>query len=529
MQKCKFFMERMRVTQGYGVKPDSSVDYSNYSHVGSYALDLGGKDSARDWAYAPCDIVVKRVYGDYNAVWFETIEPVLCADGQVRSLVFLLLHINTVDLKELDIKVGKVFKQGERFYREGVAGRATGNHIHFEVGEAPFKPTGWYKSNYRDNTGANVWIINNQLKPHEIFILGNDVEILDGGGYNWKKENDMANYLYLDVSRYQGKIDWEKVKADCVQGAFLKTVSTNSSFGGIYIDPYFEYNYAECKRLGIPVGVYYYTYAQTKDVADKELAKFKEAVQGKSFELPLVVDVEDNLLKPLSADELTDLIEYALNTIESWGCYAMLYTYLNYSNTELNMTRLAKYDLWLAAYRNERPSKPEHNLWQFTSSGSVNGIEGNVDMNYAYKNYPNMIANAGLNNLTQLAGDSKWESVNGMQYEVISKNCEYFSEADVYTPVGYLPYGSTYEITQKSIVKIGGFDWVKIKMSDGEYYAVVLSDKCNIVDVVENKQQQIDALKATNKQLEAELATYKKMYNDIATKVNDIQELLKNV
>ena len=65
----------------------------------------------------------------------------------------------------------------------------------------------------------------------------------------------------IDVSRYQGNIDWDKL-AGKIGGAMLKTVSTNKSFGGIYIDPMFETNYAACKRLGIPVGVYYYTYAQ---------------------------------------------------------------------------------------------------------------------------------------------------------------------------------------------------------------------------------------------------------------------------
>lgn len=202
----------------------------------------------------------------------------------------------------------------------------------------------------------------------------------------------------LDAARYQGDIDWEKVLADGITGAILKTVSTNySEFGGLYIDPYFERNYAECKRLGIAVGAYYYTYAQDKDYADKELALFKEAVKGKTFEYPLVVDVEDNLLKPLSADALTDLVEYAAQTIESWGCYAMVYTYLNYQNTELNMTRLAKYDLWLAAYRDVRPTYPAHSIWQFTSSGTVNGISGRCDLNYVYKDFPKIIKENGLN------------------------------------------------------------------------------------------------------------------------------------
>lgn len=204
-------------------------------------------------------------------------------------------------------------------------------------------------------------------------------------------------FKVIDVSRYQGEIDWQKVKADGVKGAMLKTVSTNKNFGGIYIDPYFEKNYAECKKYGIPCGVYYYTYAQDKVTADAELAKFKEAITGKVFEYPAVVDVEDNLLKPLSADALTDLVEYALKTIEGWGMYAMVYTYLNYSNTELNMPRLSKYDMWLAAYRENRPTAWPHGMWQYSSTGSVSGINGDCDMNWAYKDYPAIIKNAGLN------------------------------------------------------------------------------------------------------------------------------------
>ncbi len=201
----------------------------------------------------------------------------------------------------------------------------------------------------------------------------------------------------FDASRYQGTIDWDKVAADGWDGAILKTVSTNSAFGGLYTDPTFEYNYHNAKRVGIPVGAYYYTYAQTKEYADRELALFKQAVTGKQFELPLVVDVEDNLLKPLSATALTDLVEYAVQQIESWGCYAMVYTYLNYRNTELDMDRLAKYDLWLAAYRNQRPTSPPHSIWQYTSTGSVAGISGNVDLNHAYKDHAAIIKSAGLN------------------------------------------------------------------------------------------------------------------------------------
>ena len=101
----------------------------------------------------------------------------------------------------------------------------------------------------------------------------------------------------IDVSKYQGAIDWAKAKAGGVKFAMLKAVSTNNT--GLYIDPYFERNYAECKRLGIPCGVYGYFKAVNREQADKELAYFKKLLTGRSFELPVAVDIEDEVQKPL--------------------------------------------------------------------------------------------------------------------------------------------------------------------------------------------------------------------------------------
>ena len=201
----------------------------------------------------------------------------------------------------------------------------------------------------------------------------------------------------IDVSRYQGTIDWSRLVGK-IGGAMLKTVSTNKSFGGLYIDPQFERNYAECRRLGIPVGAYYYTYAQDAATAQAELDKLHQALAGKTFTLPIAVDVEDNKLKPLSADALTDLVSLAADTIESWGLYVMVYTYTNYSQTELNMDRLSAYDLWIADYRSKRPTR-KHGMWQYTSTGKLPGISGHVDLNHAYKDYPGIITRAGLTTL----------------------------------------------------------------------------------------------------------------------------------
>ena len=133
-------------------------------------------------------------------------------------------------------------------------------------------------------------------------------------------------YRYIDVSRYQGLIDWAQVAAAGYKGAMLKTVSTNHKLSkrsdGLYIDPTFETNYRNARAAGLDVGVYYYTYATSEAMADAELALLRQAVYGKEFSLPVCVDVEENKLKPMSTLDLTNLTAYALEQVEKMGFYA---------------------------------------------------------------------------------------------------------------------------------------------------------------------------------------------------------------
>lgn len=201
----------------------------------------------------------------------------------------------------------------------------------------------------------------------------------------------------IDVSRYQGVINWERLK-DQIGGAMLRAVSTSSRMGGVYIDPTFERNYSECKRLGIPAGAYFYTYAQDPDQQDAELAMLRRALTDKELTLPVAADVEDNSLKALDRGELTSLAARAAGTVESWGLYAMVYTYTSFADTALDMDKLSPYDLWIADYRGKRPAR-SHGMWQYTSSGSLPGITGPVDLNHVYKDYPRILTGAGLTRL----------------------------------------------------------------------------------------------------------------------------------
>lgn len=206
----------------------------------------------------------------------------------------------------------------------------------------------------------------------------------------------------MDVSRHQGVIDWAKVKASGkVDGVMIRAMG-NSKEGKPskpYIDPQFARNYAECKRLGIPCGVYGYFKAVNREQADKELALFKQALGGRTFQLPVAVDIEDKLQEALSKSALTDIVAHCLSVVESWGVYAMLYTGLYFGQTNLYMggAALKPYDVWLAAYRSKKPAPDwAFGMWQYTSTARVPGVSTNVDLSRAYKDYAAIIRRAGL-------------------------------------------------------------------------------------------------------------------------------------
>lgn len=215
-------------------------------------------------------------------------------------------------------------------------------------------------------------------------------------------------YRYIDVSRYQGTIDWARVAAAGYKGAMLKTVSTNHKLSkradGLYIDPTFETNYKNAKAAGLDVGVYYYTYATNKDMVNAELSLLRQAVYGKELTLPVAVDVEDNRLGNLDKQSLTDLAAYALHEVEQLGFYAQLYTYTSFANAHLFVggAALHPYDVWLADYTGKTPKVGfKYNAHQHTSKGAVPGIIGNVDLNVTTLNYPRIIRKKGLTRLRE--------------------------------------------------------------------------------------------------------------------------------
>ena len=201
----------------------------------------------------------------------------------------------------------------------------------------------------------------------------------------------------LDVSKWQGSINWDKVKASGkIDGVMLRVLGSKG--GKPYVDPAFERNYAACTARGIPVGGYYYTCAVTPRQTAEELAALRAALEGKNFQMPIAIDVESAGLRVLAPEALAARVAEAASQVEAWGLYAMVYTYTNFADTALDMAALAAYDLWIADYRGTRPTR-KHGMWQYTSKGKIPGVSGPVDLSHAYKDYGNIIQRKGLGQL----------------------------------------------------------------------------------------------------------------------------------
>ena len=223
-------------------------------------------------------------------------------------------------------------------------------------------------------------------------------------------ENTAVLARGLDVSRWNHGIDpssgeylpldWELIRSLGFDFVILKVGSTKSG-----LEPTFELDYAGAREAGLGIGAYFYTYSTTVEgiVSDAELTL--TYIKGKKFEYPIYLDLEDPSLSSLGKNSLSRMCEAYLGRLQEEGYYAGLYTNHNWLTTLLDTPRMVSlFDLWYARYPGtESPAWDiqkygrQLGMWQYTQSGTVDGIEGSFDLNYAYKDYPALMKKWGLN------------------------------------------------------------------------------------------------------------------------------------
>lgn len=200
----------------------------------------------------------------------------------------------------------------------------------------------------------------------------------------------------IDVSEFQGKIDWEKVKNSGVEFAILRC-GYGMDFSS-QDDVEYERNANECERLGIPYGVYLMSYANTVEKARSEAKHVLRLIEGRKISLGVWHDIEDNGTSgAINKETLTNIINTFCNTIKNAGYKVGVYANLNWLENKIEKTIKDNYDIWVAQYYSKCEYEGKYIMWQHTSSGKVNGISTNVDMNILYKDLP-VINNNDNNN-----------------------------------------------------------------------------------------------------------------------------------
>lgn len=198
----------------------------------------------------------------------------------------------------------------------------------------------------------------------------------------------------IDVSQYQQNIDFKKVKASGVDFVIIR-----AGFGKYanQKDPYFESHYKAAKAAGLKVGAYWYSYATTVAEAKAEAQTCINAIKGKTFEYPIYFDLEERSQFAKGRAFCNSLVKTFCNALEHAGYWAGLYISRSPLQQYISASVAKRYALWVAEYGSRCNFSGTYGMWQYSSTGRVSGISGNVDMDICYVDYPAKIKAAGLN------------------------------------------------------------------------------------------------------------------------------------
>ena len=232
--------------------------------------------------------------------------------------------------------------------------------------------------------------VNDSLKKHS--YKAEDLKQSENGEWQYTDGDKITSHKGIDVSSHQGDIDWAKVKGSGVEFAMIRALYRGYSSGKLVEDEKFKNNITGADANGIKAGVYIFTQAVNESEVDEEIAMLKELVGENKVDYPVVVDVEEanageGRMDTLGIEERTSLIKYYCEKIKDAGYKPMKYFNIESALLMLDLTQLEDYDKWLAAYNSEFYYPYQYTLRQYSDSGSVDGIEGNVDLDISFVDY----------------------------------------------------------------------------------------------------------------------------------------------
>ncbi len=202
-------------------------------------------------------------------------------------------------------------------------------------------------------------------------------------------------YKGIDVSRHQGNIDWNKVKASGIEFVMIRA---GYGMESDQVDLKFHENIKAAQAVGIDCGVYWYSYALNTAEALREAKLCYNTIKGYKLTYPVAFDIEDPSQSHLTMTEISNITKTFCDYLEGQKYFVAVYSYASMLNSKMNSSVLSRYDIWVAHTEVSKPNfSGKYGMWQYSWKGKVNGISTDVDLDYSYKNYPELIKKNKLN------------------------------------------------------------------------------------------------------------------------------------
>lgn len=243
---------------------------------------------------------------------------------------------------------------------------------------------------YRDGEELVYADIDETLPKNSLDFNKNLVRV--DGKLQYQEDGVSTAKKGIDISKYQGDIDWNKVKEQGMEYAIIRVGNRGYSEGNIVLDEKFHKNMKNAIAAGIEVGVYFYSQAITVEEAREEAAFVIENTKNYELSYPVVFDSEEVGVDEARTDavtqaEMTDITIAFCEEIKAAGYHPMVYGNIKWFMARVDMTRLVEYDKWFAQYFNTPFFPYELAMWQYTATGQLDGITGNVDVNLCFKDF----------------------------------------------------------------------------------------------------------------------------------------------
>lgn len=241
--------------------------------------------------------------------------------------------------------------------------------------------------------GNRRYLIEKDESVNKTKISSSDLQKGDDGYKRYVgSDSSIKSHVGIDVSKFQGNIEWDKVKGDGVEFAIVRLGYRGYSEGNVYIDPFYKNAMEGAAKAGVDTGIYFFSQAINVDEAIEEAELCIKELAPYKVKYPVIIDVEfiandDGRANKLTRQDRTDIVKAFCEKVKEAGYVPGFYANTKWSVMGLDLAQLQEYDFWFANYNDTFSYPYEYEMFQYSESGSVAGIVGNVDLNICFKDY----------------------------------------------------------------------------------------------------------------------------------------------